>query len=63
MQLQNGLSDFSPRTPWWGLIRKWLMVVISPYRPERHYTSYRRERYYMRGPGPAWREKHGGPAH
>jgi hypothetical protein len=24
--------------------------VIRPYRPERH---------YMRGPGPAWRAKHG----
>jgi hypothetical protein len=25
-------------------------VVFNPYRPERH---------YMRGPGPAWRRKHG----
>jgi len=24
--------------------------VVRPYRPERH---------YMRGPGPAWRAKHG----
>jgi hypothetical protein len=24
--------------------------VLNPYRPERH---------YMRGPGPAWRAKHG----
>lgn len=24
--------------------------VFNPYRPERH---------YMRGPGPAWRKKHG----
>jgi hypothetical protein len=26
--------------------------AIRPYRPERH---------YMRGPGPAWRAKHGQP--
>jgi len=25
---------------------------VRPYRPERH---------YMRGPGPAWRAKHGDP--
>ncbi len=25
--------------------------AVHPYRPERH---------YMRGPGPAWRAKHGG---
>jgi hypothetical protein len=25
-------------------------VLFNPYRPERH---------YMRGPGPAWRRKHG----
>ncbi len=28
--------------------------VARPYRPERH---------YMRGPGPAWRAKHGLPPH
>lgn len=27
--------------------------ALRPYRPERH---------YMRGPGPAWHAKHGGPA-
>jgi hypothetical protein len=26
--------------------------------PDRHKT-YRLEAYYMRGPGPKWREKHG----
>ena len=49
MRLQNGISDLSRRTPWWDLIRIWLMAGISSYRPERH---------YMRGPGPRWREKH-----
>ena len=28
-----------------------LRELAHPYRPERH---------YMRGPGPKWREKHGG---
>jgi hypothetical protein len=28
--------------------------AVHPYRPERH---------YMRGPGPAWHAKHGGPRH
>jgi hypothetical protein len=63
MQLQNGISDLSRRTPWWGLIQIWLMAVVSSYRPEQHYTSYRPERHYMRGPGPKWREKHGRSAH
>jgi hypothetical protein len=27
--------------------------AVRPYRPELH---------YMRGPGPAWHAKHGGPA-
>jgi hypothetical protein len=51
MRLQNEISDLSRRTPWWGLIRIWLITV---YRPERH---------YMRGPGPRWREKYGRSAH
>jgi hypothetical protein len=29
----------------------WLELTSHRYRPERH---------YMRGPGPAWRAKHGG---
>jgi hypothetical protein len=61
MRLQNGISDLSRRTPWWGLIRIWLMAVISSYRPELRYKSYRAERHYMRGPGPKWREKHARP--
>lgn len=31
---------------WHGLIRHWTQ-------------AYHPERYYMRGPGPAWRAKHG----
>jgi len=31
---------------------------VQPYQPERRWP-YRPERHYMRGPGPAWRAKHG----
>ncbi len=33
--------------------REWLARIFDPYRPELH---------YMRGPGPAWRAKHGDAA-
>ena len=33
-----------------GLFRRFFARAFSPYRPELH---------YMRGPGPAWRAKHG----
>ncbi len=33
---------------WW---RRLVKDLFEPYRPELH---------YMRGPGPKWREKHGG---
>jgi len=33
-----------------GLWRELTRDVVRPYRPELH---------YMRGPGPAWRAKHG----
>ena len=33
---------------WW---RRFVKDLFGPYRPELH---------YMRGPGPKWREKHGG---
>ena len=61
MQLQNGKLDLSCRAPWWTLIRNRLTAVISSYRPILRETSYRAERYYMRGPGPKWRAKHGNP--
>ena len=32
-------------------LRKTFKSMLDPYRPELH---------YMRGPGPKWREKHGG---
>jgi hypothetical protein len=38
-----------------GFARFWLeftALLFDGYRPERH---------YMRGPGPAWRAKHGDP--
>jgi hypothetical protein len=63
MQLQNGISDLSRRTPWWDLIRAWLMAAIFSSWHERHSASYRPERHYMRGPGPKWREKHGRSAY
>jgi hypothetical protein len=34
---------------WWDSLRRQLMAVFDPYRPELH---------YMRGRGPRWREKH-----
>lgn len=33
-----------------GFWRRFLATAFNPYRPELH---------YMRGPGPAWRAKHG----
>jgi hypothetical protein len=33
-------------------LRHFIAMMTDDYRPERH---------YMRGPGPAWRRKHGGP--
>ena len=33
-----------------GVWRRFVKELCDPYRPER---------YYMRGPGPKWREKHG----
>ena len=63
MQLQNGISDLPRRTRWWALIRNVLMAVIYPFGRKPRHESYRAERHYMRGPGPKWREKHGGSAH
>ncbi len=34
--------------------QQFFVAAFSPYRPEQH---------YMRGPGPAWRAKHGGGSH
>ncbi|WP_424627691.1 hypothetical protein [Bradyrhizobium sp. SYSU BS000235] len=33
-----------------GFWREFLRAAFNPYHPEQH---------YMRGPGPAWRAKHG----
>jgi hypothetical protein len=63
MQSQTGKSDLSCGTPWWALIRKRLTAAILSYWPDLRQRSYRAERYYMRGPGPKWREKHGRSAH
>ena len=37
-----------------ALWRELTRDAVRPYRPEQH---------YMRGPGPAWRVKHGLPPH
>ena len=34
----------------WGFWGRFVATAFNPYRPELH---------YMRGPGPAWRAKHG----
>jgi hypothetical protein len=36
-----------------GAARRWRWLTIPAF------DSYRPELYYMRGPGPKWREKHG----
>jgi hypothetical protein len=33
-----------------GFLHQFVIAAFDPYRPEQH---------YMRGPGPAWRAKHG----
>ena len=47
-------AAMAPWLPGRGVVAAWLRGfakdLINPYRPER---------YYMRGPGPKWREKHG----
>ncbi|OQW54973.1 MAG: hypothetical protein A4S14_14010 [Proteobacteria bacterium SG_bin9] len=35
-----------------AFFRQFIVAAFNPYRPELH---------YMRGPGPAWRAKHGQP--
>ena len=47
----SGLASAAQKT-WTAVAKAWRMMVIDdqarPYRPEQ---------YYMRGPGPKWREK------
>ncbi|OKO69161.1 hypothetical protein [Bradyrhizobium sp. AS23.2] len=43
----NGSGLASEIKSFW---RRFFAVAFNPYRPEQH---------YMRGPGPAWRAKHG----
>ncbi len=38
-----------------------LLSALSIHMPDV-FDSYRPELHYMRGPGPRWREKHGGAA-
>jgi hypothetical protein len=38
-----------------GLARFWLDLTAIMF------GGYQPEKYYMRGPGPAWRRKHGRP--
>jgi hypothetical protein len=40
------------RTIWAALLNSWRMLMIVEA------DTYRPEAYYMRGPGPKWREKH-----
>jgi hypothetical protein len=40
-------TEAGARRSWWTLIQ----MLFNHYQPERH---------YMRGPGPKWRQKHGG---
>ena len=44
VRLKNRLTEIK------GFWRRFFATAFNPYRPELH---------YMRGPGPAWRAKHG----
>jgi hypothetical protein len=57
MHSQNGTSDLSHRTSWWGLVRALGAAIFSCWREPRE-RRYRPELHYMRGPGPKWRAKH-----
>jgi len=57
MPSQNGVSDLSDRTSWWGFVRALRAAIFSCW-PEPRERRYRPERHYMRGPGPKWRAKH-----
>jgi hypothetical protein len=49
----HGSSGFLPRIGT-AFLKFWFeaaAIMFGGYRPEKH---------YMRGPGPAWRKKHGG---
>ena len=57
MRSQDGTSDLSRRTSWWGLVRTLRAAIFSCW-PEPRERRYRPELHYMRGPGPKWRAKH-----
>lgn len=48
-----GRSGQAASTGFKAIWRKFFVRAFDPYRPELH---------YMRGPGPAWRAKHGDQA-
>jgi hypothetical protein len=47
MSAQRSAGAFAAISVFW---REFLRAAFNPYHPEQH---------YMRGPGPAWRAKHG----
>jgi hypothetical protein len=47
MSVQRSTGTFTAIATFW---REFLRAAFNPYHPEQH---------YMRGPGPAWRAKHG----
>jgi hypothetical protein len=49
----NGKNGLRHTTSVTAFFRSLWTQLLDPYRPELH---------YMRGPGPKWREKHGGAA-
>ena len=51
LDLPTSLSS-AARAIWAALLNSWRMLMIVEA------DSYRPEAYYMRGPGPKWREKH-----
>ena len=56
---RNGISDVrQPSSPFVALLLRALtrLLILLGNEPAR---AYRPEAHYMRGPGPAWRAKHG----
>ena len=47
MPSQNGVSDLSDRTSWWGFVRALRAAIFSCW-PEPRERRYRPERHYMR---------------
>jgi hypothetical protein len=57
----NQLATANAAGAGFGQVVRLRDVLVSTYREVTRglFDGYRPERYYMRGPGPKWRAKHG----